>query len=140
MPTKKDNTQQQPKEPKKRKASSTSFVKGHEKKGGRKAGTPNKISKDARTILGDTLKNRLENIGEVLDKIKDPSKYVDAVSKLLPFYMPKYQATTLNADTARNTTVEEHMRQLDAQYKSLEVQINLKSLQIIDNDEDEDEQ
>lgn len=136
MAAKKDNTQQ-PEEKKKRTANSTSFVKGHPKMGGRKKGTKNKVSKDARAILGDALKQRLENIGERLDKIEDDSKYIDALSKLLPFYMPKYQSTTLNADTARNTTVEEHMRQLDEQYSSLEIQINMKSLQIVNNDEEE---
>jgi len=129
--------------PKKKKlATPASFKKGRAKTGGRKAGTPNKISKDARTILGDALKNHLENVGSVLEELRcgeEPAKYIDAISKLLPFYMPKYQSTTLNADTARNTTVEEHMRQLDQQYSSLEVNIKMKSLQFVNNDEDEED-
>lgn len=123
--------------PKKRKANSGSFSPGHEKMGGRKAGTPNKMTRDARQILGDTLLEHLENVGKYLTNIDDDAKRVQAIASLLPFYMPKYQSTTLTADTRRSLSCEEEMCELDKQFASKEIEITITEREIFNFDDDD---
>lgn len=113
------------------------FQKGHKKVGGRKAGTPNKVTRDARSILGDTLLDHLEHVNEYLDDIDDSAKKIDAISKLLPFYMPKYQSTTLSADTHRSLSCEEEMNSLAQKFSQKEIEISITEREIFNFDDDD---
>lgn len=121
--------------PKGKKANSGQFKKGHAKMGGRKAGTPNKVTREARSILGDTLLEHLEHVGDYIDAIEDDAKKVQAIASLLPFYMPKYQSTTLTADTRRSLSCEEEMLELDKQFSQKEIEISIIERQIINFDD-----
>lgn len=114
------------------------FVKGHMRIGGRKPGTPNKTSGDARLKLGETLLEELENLPTYLDEIDDPAKRVACIASLLPFYMPKYQSTTISADTHRSLSCEEQMAELDKQYSAKEIEITIKERRIINFEKDDD--
>ena len=59
-----------------------------EKYGGREAGTPNRLTKELRTILKDVLYNELENIEELLDSLETKER-LDMLIKLMPFALPK---------------------------------------------------
>ena len=124
--------------PKKPATNSGRFTKGHKKVGGRKAGTPNKATRDARSILGETLLEHLERVDEYLSDIDDGAKKIDAISKLLPFYMPKYQSTTLSADTHRSLTCEEEMNELAQQFSKKEIEISITEREIFNFDDDSD--
>ena len=56
--------------------------------GGRKKGTPNRLTKELRTILKNVLYNELDNIEELLDSL-EPKERLELVIKLIPFILPK---------------------------------------------------
>jgi len=58
------------------------------KYGGRQKGTPNRLTKELRTILKNVLYNELENIEELLESL-EPKERVELVIKLIPFILPK---------------------------------------------------
>lgn len=58
------------------------------KYGGRQKGTPNKMTKELRTVLKDILYQELEQIQERLDALK-PRERVELLIKLMPYALPK---------------------------------------------------
>jgi hypothetical protein len=65
--------------------------KGSAKYGGRTKGTPNVTTKEARALFIQIMNNEIPNISEALTAIKaeSPAKYVDALSKLFQYTIPK---------------------------------------------------
>ena len=118
----------------KRKATSGSFQRGHKKIGGRQKGTPNKVNKNIRKMLEEQLLPRIEKIGDIIDEIEDPEKKSAALSQWACYIIPKYSNTTINADTSRDVSTEEYINQLNEQYTSKEITINVNQLKIVNND------
>jgi hypothetical protein len=58
------------------------------KYGGRQKGTPNKLTKELRSVLKDILYQELEQIQERLDALK-PRERVELLIKLMPYVLPK---------------------------------------------------
>jgi hypothetical protein len=58
------------------------------KYGGRQKGTPNRLTKELRTILKDVLYNELEKIEELLESL-EPKERLELIIKVLPFILPK---------------------------------------------------
>ena len=58
------------------------------KYGGRQKGTPNKLTKELRSVLKDILYQELEQIQERLDALK-PKERVELIIKLMPYVLPK---------------------------------------------------
>ena len=58
------------------------------KYGGRQKGTPNKLTKELRSVLKDILYQELEQIQTHLDTLK-PKERVELLIKLMPFVLPK---------------------------------------------------
>ena len=58
------------------------------KYGGRQKGTPNRITKELRSVLKDILYQELEQIQECLDALK-PKERVELLIKLMPYALPK---------------------------------------------------
>jgi hypothetical protein len=58
---------------------------------GRGRGTPNVTTREARLVLNNVLFGELENIKESLQEVrtKDHARYLDCVSKLLSFVIPR---------------------------------------------------
>ena len=63
------------------------------KYGGRKKGTPNRLTKDMRTVLKNILFTELENIEELMDSL-DSKQRIEIVIKLLPFILPKVETVS----------------------------------------------
>lgn len=120
-------------------ANKTSFQKGRKKTGGRKKGTPNKMTLTIREQLKNAIEPFLETMEETINDIVEPKDKVDAIAKILPFVVPKYQSTTINDDTRRNVTLEEYLVEIDDQYKKTQISIAEKKLKVIDFYDDEDE-
>ena len=58
------------------------------KYGGREKGTPNRLTKELRTILKDVLYNELEKIEELLESL-EPKERLELVIKILHFILTK---------------------------------------------------
>jgi len=68
---------------------STTFKKGDQRKRKSK-GDLNKITKLTKEILESILADREDDINNALDELKnDPAKFIDAISKLLPYVIAK---------------------------------------------------
>lgn len=65
------------------------------KTGGRKAGTPNKTTKETKAVLQEVLSKELNKLGTLLGKL-DPIERVNAISKLLPYILPKQNVVKAN--------------------------------------------
>jgi hypothetical protein len=58
------------------------------KYGGRQKGTPNRLTKELRTLLKDILYQELEQIQERLELLK-PKERIELLIKLMPYVLPK---------------------------------------------------
>ena len=63
------------------------------KYGGRAKGTPNRLTKEMRTILKNILFTELENIKELMDSL-DSKQRIELIIKLLPFILPKVETVS----------------------------------------------
>jgi len=61
------------------------------KYGGRKKGTPNRLTKELRTVLKDVIYDELENLDECLKEL-DAKQRVELIIKLLPYVFPKLES------------------------------------------------
>ena len=71
------------------------FEIGHEKKGGRIKGIPNKTTKEIRTLLTEALQGEIERIPDHFNGLLSHKDKLDALAKFLPFITPKIQALKL---------------------------------------------
>lgn len=92
-----------------------------------------------REQLKNAIEPFLETMEDTINDIVEPKDKVDAIAKILPFVVPKYQSTTINDDTRRNVTLEEYLVEIDDQYKKTQISIAEKKLKVIDFYDDEDE-
>ena len=58
------------------------------KHGGRKKGTPNRMTKELRSILKDMMYQEIEIIQDHLDQLS-PKERIEILIKLMPFVLPK---------------------------------------------------
>ena len=56
--------------------------------GGREKGTPNRLTKELRSVLKDIVYQELEEIEERLDEL-EPKERLELVLKLMPYTLPK---------------------------------------------------
>ena len=63
------------------------------KHGGREKGTPNKLTKELRSVLKEVIYNELENIEERLDEL-EPKQRLELVVKLMPYVFPKMESAS----------------------------------------------
>jgi hypothetical protein len=74
------------------------FQKGHKLAPGRAKGSKGKLSTKVKEALATALEGELENIQELFNQL-EPKERIDAISKLLPYCMPKLAAQTISVDT-----------------------------------------
>lgn len=110
------------------------------KTGGRKAGTPNKVTKSVRESLRDALTGYINGINEKkyslftdLMQIEEPAGRLAMVAKFLPYVASKLQSVSFNNDESRNLSVEESFMQLEEKFEKQETTINIKNLKIVNN-------
>ena len=75
---------------------------GKGKTGGRKAGTPNKIGREAKEILAEIVNNNADKAQSMLDLIVDTKDWVNAFLKLAEFVIPKKAAVQVSGETGRS--------------------------------------
>ena len=64
------------------------------KHGGRAKGTPNKTTAETKDLLQQVLGKEVMKLGLMLGKL-DPIDRINALSKLLPYILPKQQETSI---------------------------------------------
>ena len=67
------------------------------KYGGRQKGTPNKLTKEIRTVLKDLIFEELAEIKEHLDSL-EPKQRIEIVIKLIPYVLPKVESIIHSAN------------------------------------------
>ena len=66
------------------------------KTGGRKSGTPNRLTREIRETLKGVIDYELSRLGETLEGLP-PDKRLELVVKLLPYVLPKVETVTSSA-------------------------------------------
>ena len=61
------------------------------KYGVRKKGTPNKLTKELKSVLKEFVYNELENIEERLDQL-EPKQRIESMINLMPYVFPKLES------------------------------------------------
>tara|TARA_Y100000768_G_C23961317_1_gene675531 strand:- start:1529 stop:1771 length:243 start_codon:yes stop_codon:yes gene_type:complete len=67
------------------------------KYGGRQKGTPNKLTKEIRTVLKDLIYKELDEIQEHLNSL-EPKQRIELVIKLIPYVLPKVDSISHSAN------------------------------------------
>ena len=112
------------------------FTKGHAKKGGRVAGTPNR-NHNVRDRLKEQLEPFVNEIGINLLKVQKEEGTAAMMAlqeKFMPYFVPKLQSMSLTADQDRPISEEERLLELDALYTKKELSINFKTMTVVNND------
>jgi len=65
--------------------------------GGRQKGTPNKLTKELRSVLKDVLYEEIDCLPERLDEL-DTKDRLELLVKLMPFVFPKVQSVSQSLD------------------------------------------
>ena len=122
-----------PQQNEKRKATSGSFSKGHEKMGGRKKGTPNKMTSNLRKVLEEQLRPHIEKLNDYIESITEPDKKATVLAQWAPYILPKLSNITLGEDGQRDITTEEYLKELNSNYKKADIHIDVAKLKIVNN-------
>lgn len=87
-----------------RKKAPTRGAKPGERRGGRQPGTPNKITRDIRTVIGEMLEKAGPEMVGWLDKVakKDPARALELALKAAEFAIPKLSRVGVTDETPRN--------------------------------------
>ena len=75
------------------------FEKGNEFGKGRPKGSVNSLTKESKEILALALKGEIEKVSGYIQKIKSPKDKIDAISKLLPYFLPRLSNGDLKIET-----------------------------------------
>ena len=67
------------------------------KYGGREKGTPNRLTKELRSVLKDVVYRELKSIELRLDEL-DPKERIELMIKLMPYVFPKLQSISHSAN------------------------------------------
>ena len=65
--------------------------------GGRQKGTPNKLTKELRSVLKDVLYEEIDRLPERLEEL-DTKDRLELLVKLMPFVFPKVQSVSQSLD------------------------------------------
>lgn len=80
------------------------------KTGGRKAGTPNKVSGAVRKAISDAIDGYYNSDQFMFDLAAlKPVERVQAMEKLAQYAVPKLQSTTLDATVKKRKTIEDRL-------------------------------
>jgi len=73
------------------------FTEGHQKRGGRIKGTPNRLTKEYRMLLKNILYSELEKIPEYQNPLQ-PKEKLEVIIKLLNYVIPKVNPINSSSD------------------------------------------
>lgn len=84
------------------------FEKGKQKQGGRRRGTPNKTTEEAKTIINRIVDRSLSWAEEDIEKIrkKDPIRGFELAMKLMEYAYPKLKAIDIKGTLDVNAKID----------------------------------
>jgi len=91
-------------------------IKGSEKTGGRKKGTPNKATVMNREIISDILSDNVDRFKHNLLLLK-PKDYSDTILALMKFVIPQLSNVTLEHSEKTTNTIVEILNKLSSNDK-----------------------
>jgi len=96
-------------------------MRKREKTGGRSKGTPNKTTAETKQLLQNVVSKQIEMLETTLNKL-EPVDRVNALSKLLPYILPKQQdiAITNTNEFLSESERDRRIKELLEKAKSLE--------------------
>ena len=77
------------------------FETGHTKVGGRKKGTPNRLTAEIRNTLKAVMDEQISNIPDLLEQL-EPKERLDMLIRLMPYTLPKITPVALNKGEPMN--------------------------------------
>ena len=85
----------------------TSFIKGNEISG-RPKGVKNKVTKEVKEIIKDTINNQIPKVNKALDDmfLSDPAKAIELTMKLMEYVVPKLKAIEHSASEGNNVKIK----------------------------------
>ena len=82
------------------------YEKGHEKKGGRQAGTPNKASADLKGRIAALMDEQFDAIAADLELL-EPKDRVTAYLKFLEYILPKQREQKIDLSTLTDEQIDD---------------------------------
>lgn len=82
------------------------YEKGHEKQGGRKAGTPNKATATIKERIAALVDEQFENLNDDLELL-EPKDRVTAYLKLLEYVLPKQREQKIDLNTLSDEQIDD---------------------------------
>ena len=86
-------------------------AKGSAKTGGRKPGTPNKVTKDIRSRLAEFIEGNFDTYCEKMNEL-DGRDYVRAYNDMCQYVLPKLQSVAVDAVVEHAKTIEDRLQEL----------------------------
>jgi hypothetical protein len=86
---------------------------------GNKAARRKKSAHYFQSMLREQLEPFLAHMGELIQQIDTPNEKVLALSRILPYAMPKLAQVEYNENTKRNLSAEETIANINAAYNGL---------------------
>lgn len=89
-----------------------------EKTGGRKAGTPNKVSKTARQVINEILDTNAPRFSKVMEEIYENDKPLFAALyiKMLPYVTPKLNSVDIHDSKSDDKSIEAQLAEMADNY------------------------
>lgn len=75
-----------------------------EKTGGRAKGTPNRTTAETKELLQSIVSNELDKMGALLEQL-EPNERINAISKLLPYIIPRQNELTAEVTVQPKTVI-----------------------------------
>lgn len=84
---------------------------GTPKSGGRKKGTPNKVTKDIRSRIAEFIEGNFETYCDKMSEL-DGRDYVRAYNDMCQYVLPKLQSVAVDAVVEKAKTIEDKLQEL----------------------------
>lgn len=88
------------------------------KYGGRKAGTPNKVSKTARQVINDILDDNAPRFARTMEEIyaNDKPLFAALYIKMLPYVTPRLNSVDVRAAETEDKSIEQQLAEMATEY------------------------
>ena len=104
---------------------------GTPKTGGRKKGTPNKMTSSLRKRLEKQLDPFIDNLGTLIQRIADPKERVQAITSVLPYVAPKMATIDMRAEEEHNITIEQTLVDLDNKFSAKKAELEARKVKLV---------